>query len=111
MIGQPSRQRTILRRHPLRNEPVPYYGVTKDGVICLVAVHGIHVGEQNVVGQIAPDRRVVHYALDGKRFQICAVADARVQENYWSSNRAGREDDFFCGTDVIVWGCTVSMLR
>ena len=82
MISQPSCQRAILRRHPLRNEPVPYCGFTEDGVICLVAVHGVHVGEQDVVGEIAPDRRVMYRALDGERFQVRAVADARVQEDY-----------------------------
>ena len=105
MISHPSCQRAILRRQPLRNEPVPYCGVTEDGVICLVAIHGVHVGEKDVVGEIAPDGRVVYRALDRERFQVCAVADAGVQEDYWSSDSASREDYFFCGVDLIGWGC------
>ena len=105
MISHPICQRAIFRRYPLRNEPVPYCGVTEDGVICLVAIHGVHVGEKDVIGEIAPDGRVVYRALDGERFQVCAVADARVQEDYWSSDRASREDDFFRSVDVIEWGC------
>jgi hypothetical protein len=105
MIGHPSCQRATLRRYPLRNEPVPYCGVTQDGVICLVAVHGVYVGEKDVVGEIAPDGRIVYRALDGERFQVYAVADTRVQEDCWSSDSASREDDFFCGVDVIEWGC------
>jgi hypothetical protein len=105
MISQSSCQWAILRRHPLRNEPVPYCGVTEDGVICLVAIHSVHVGEKDVVGEIAPDGRVVCRALDRERFQVCAVPDARVQEDYWSSDRASREDDFFRSVDVIDWGC------
>ena len=54
-----------------------------------------------MVGEIAPDGRVVYCALDGERFQVCAVADPRVQEDNWSSDRASREDDFFCGVGVI----------
>lgn len=76
MISHTSCQRAILRRYPLRNELVPYCGVAEDSVICLVAVHSVHVGEKDVVGEIAPDRRVVHRALDRERFQVCAVADA-----------------------------------
>ena len=58
-----------------------------------------------MVGQIAPDGRVVYRALDGERFKVCAVTDARVQEDYWSSDRASREDNLFCGVDVIERGC------
>ena len=89
----------------MRNELVPYVRVTEDRVICLVAVHGVHVGEKDMVTEIAPNGRVVYRALDGERFEVCAVADARVQEDNWSSDRASREDDFLCGVDIIEWGC------
>jgi len=58
-----------------------------------------------MVGEVAPDRRVVYRALDGERFQVCAVPDARVQKDYWGSDSASREDDFFCGVDVIKRSC------
>lgn len=70
----------------------------------MVAVHSVHVGEKDVVGEIAPDGRVMYRALDGERFQVCAVADAREQEDYWSSDGASREDDLFRGMGVIEWG-------
>jgi len=71
----------------------------------MVAVHRVYVGQKDVVGEIAPDGRVVYRALNGECFQVCAVADARVQEDYWSSDSTSREDDFLCGVDVIEWGC------
>jgi hypothetical protein len=104
MIGQPPCQRATLRRIPLRNEPVPHCGVTDDGIVGVVAVHSVHVGEEDVVGEIAPDGRVVYRALDGECFQVCAVADAREQEDCWSPDGASREDDFFRGVDVIERG-------
>ena len=58
-----------------------------------------------MIGEIAPNGRVVYRALDGERLEVCAVADARVQEDYWSSDRASRKNDFFCGVDVIEWSC------
>ena len=79
LVRKRARHRPRLRRLPLRNHCIQHRGDAEDVIKRPSAVHLVCVGEEHVVGEVAPDGGVVHYGTDVQGMQVGAVTDSGVQ--------------------------------